>query len=81
MSKPIETNGTPELAQLKEELERLRTELAFVKRDRDSLARLYLKSLPEEPPPPFTKEELLAFVGQAPPLEEFIAELEREMNS
>jgi hypothetical protein len=81
MSKPNETNGTTEIARLTEELERLRAELAKVKRDRDAYRKLYLKSLPEGPPPPFTKEEALAWVGQAPPLEEFIAELEREMNS
>jgi NAD(P)-dependent dehydrogenase (short-subunit alcohol dehydrogenase family) len=45
--------------------EEAKAELAKVKRERDILEKLYLKSLPEEPPLPFTKEEALAWVGQA----------------
>ncbi|MBI3821983.1 MAG: hypothetical protein HY289_04800 [Planctomycetes bacterium] len=81
MSKPIQTNGTAESAQLTEELDRLRAELAKVKSERDAYRKIFLQNLPEEPPPSFTKEEALTWVGQAPPLGEFIAQLEREMNS
>jgi hypothetical protein len=82
MSKPIQTNGTTESAQLTEELDRLRSELAKVKRERDAYRKIFLQNLPkDEVVPTFTKEEALGWVGQAPPLEEFIAELEREMNT
>jgi len=91
MSKPTETNGALDLAaeckkreqqcaELMEERDRLRTELAKVKSERDSyLKTVYYYLRKEAPAPDFTKEEMLACVGQEPPLEEFIAELEREM--
>ena len=93
MSNPIVTNGVPDVgaesiawesrcAEVTAERDRLREEIEKVKSERDS----YLKSLyyflrKEAPPPDFTKEEMLAFVGQEPPLEDFIAELEREMRA
>ena len=93
MSTAIEKNDTSDLAaeckkweqrcaQMIEERERLRAELAKMKAE----CELYRKSLfrqmcKEYTPPNFTKEEMLAFVDQAPPLQEFIAELEREMRT
>jgi hypothetical protein len=91
MSNPIQTNGNSDLqaeckkwqartAELLQERDRLATELAKAKTERD----LYMKSigrLMSEMAAPLTlsKEEMLACVGKEKPLDEFILELEREM--
>jgi len=82
MSISTQTNGAADLKTLQAERDQLREELDKVKSERDA----YLKSLyyflrKEAPPPDFTKEELMACVGKEPPLEDVIAELEREMRS
>lgn len=61
-----------EREKLRDQLERMRTERD---RYRKSLGHLVCKDLLE---PEFTKEEMLAFVDRAPPLEELIAELETD---
>jgi len=69
-------------AELAEERDRLRAELGKVTSERDQyLKTVYHFMCKDYQPPPFTKEEMLAFVDQAPPLGEFIAELEREMGT
>jgi hypothetical protein len=93
MSNPVESNGAPDpaaeckkweqqCAELLEERERLRVMLAKVQSERDAyLQAVYHFMCKDYQPPSFTKEEMLAFVNLAPPLEDFIAELEREMRS
>ncbi len=93
MSHSIQTNGDADLAadcrkwqarsaELLEERNRLAAELAQVRSERDS----YLKTVhhfmrKELPAPTYTKEELLACVGQDQPLAEFIADLKRDMEN
>jgi hypothetical protein len=93
MSKHIETNGTPGLAaegetwekrcaELLEEREGLRTELAKVRSERDSYLKTVYHFMGKDfTPPDLIKQEMLACVGQEPPLEEFIAQLDREMRA
>ena len=90
MSKPIETNGTPELAvecqkwekqcaELLAERERMCAELAKVKSERDSyLKTVYHFMCKDYTPPDLTKEQIFALVRDEPTFEETIAELKRE---
>jgi uncharacterized coiled-coil DUF342 family protein len=87
MSKPIETNGTPDLAveckqreqqcaELIEERDRLRAELAKVKSERDSyLKTVYYYLRKEAPPLTFTKEEVFAHLDDKPNVLDVIAEM------
>jgi hypothetical protein len=93
MSKPTDTNGTPDLAaavkelearcaELERERDALRADLVKLRGERDSYAKAVGSLMAKESSvPSFSREEMLAFVGQEPPLEELIAELEREMRS
>jgi hypothetical protein len=93
MSKPIQSNGKSDLAaeyqrledscaELTRDRDLLRTELANLQRERDAYLETVRQYLPKDgAAPTFTKEEALGWVGQAPPLEDFIDELEREMRS
>ena len=86
MAISTQTNGAADIAAdfktLQAERDQLRAELDKVKSERDSyLKSLYYFMRKEAPPPDFTKEELLACVDNEPPLEDVIAELEREMRS
>lgn len=63
---------------LSEECERLRTELAEVRKERDIYSKMVgTLSAQYEPIP--TDEEILACLGQKPSFEELIDELETEM--
>ena len=74
------TASQARIAELTAERDRLRAELAQLTTERDN----YLKSVvhfmvKDAEPVPYTKEETLAFVGQAQPLEELIAKMDRTM--
>lgn len=64
--------------QLTEECARLRAKLEEVDRERRDYLRALVSFMPKEEIP-YTKEELLSFVGQKPTLEELIDELESEL--
>jgi hypothetical protein len=64
--------------QLTEECARLRAKLEEVQRERRDYLRALITFMPKEEIR-YTKEELLAFVGQKPTLEELIDELEAEL--
>jgi hypothetical protein len=90
MSTSTETNGTPDLAaeckkwenlcgEMLAERLKLREELARTQTERDSYRKTVLDFMRKDlSPPPYTKEQMLAFVGQAEPFDEFIAEIGRE---
>jgi hypothetical protein len=90
MSNPTETNGTPDLAaecrkwesrcaELTEERDRMRAELAKLQAERDQyLKTVYYFVSKDYTPPDFTKEEALALAETEPTFAELIAELERE---
>jgi hypothetical protein len=66
--------------ELKAEQELLRAEIAEVKDERDACLKALKVTLPEKDYS-FTKEELLAQVGQLPPLKDVIAKLKRELGN
>jgi hypothetical protein len=93
MTISIETNGAAEVsaeskaweercAELTQERDQLREDLAKAQSERDS----YLKSLyyflrKDAPPPDFTKEELFAHADDKPSIHDVIAELEKGLEN
>ncbi len=77
-----ETNGSVDwqkrCVELIAERDKMRKEFVELKEERDSYLRAVNALLPE-PEYTYTKEEIMSQVGRLPPLEDFIAELERQI--
>jgi hypothetical protein len=76
----VETKDWERLCdELLQERAQLRNELAKLQHERDAYEKaVYVYMRKESPAPTFTKEEIMAHLGEKPTFAELIAELNRE---